>query len=482
MSVDIINRLRHWSEGPPRVWLREAGQAPVSYAQLWQDTGRYVAALADLGVAKGDRVLVQVEKSPEVLVIYLACLRLGAVFLPVNPGYTSAETAYFLADASPALVIVDHAGDMGGSHVRSLTGFVAHAVAMAVDFVDPPHAADDLAAILYTSGTTGRSKGVMLTRGNLASNSEALVGVWRFSDADVLLHALPVFHTHGLFVATNCVLCAGASMIFHRAFGAAAVLADLPAASVMMGVPTFYTRLLAEPALTVQAVAGVRLFISGSAPLSPTTFAAWEARTGQRILERYGMTETGMITSNPDAGERRAGTVGQALPGVSVRIADAVDGVGGIEVAGPNVFQGYWGKPEQTAAEFRADGYFVTGDLGSFDAEGYLSISGRAKDLVITGGLNVYPAEVEAALDRLPGVAASAVIGVPHPDFGEAVVACVVASGPVDPEALRVALRGGLAAFKVPKRIIVVDDLPRNAMGKVQKAELRKVYVGVFGG
>jgi malonyl-CoA/methylmalonyl-CoA synthetase len=322
----------------------------------------------------------------------------------------------------------------------------------------------------------------MLSRENLASNAVALVGLWRFTEGDVLLHALPVFHTHGLFVATNCVLFSGASMIFLPSFSPDAVLAALPKATVMMGVPTFYTRLLSAPRLTRGACAGVRLFISGSAPLSPATHAEWEARTGHVILERYGMTETNMITSNPYDGTRKAGTVGMPLPGVEVRITGP-DGVlpageaGAIEVRGPNVFQGYWRLPEKTAEEFR-DGWFITGDLGAFDAEGYLSILGRAKDLVITGGLNVYPAEVEAALDALPGVRASAVIGVPHPDFGEAVVACVV--GEVEEAAVRAGLRDRLAAFKIPKRVIVMADLPRNAMGKVQKAELRRVHAGLF--
>jgi malonyl-CoA/methylmalonyl-CoA synthetase len=354
-------------------------------------------------------------------------------------------------------------------------------------FVDPAHGPDDLAAILYTSGTTGRSKGVMLSRENLASNAETLVGLWRFTEGDVLLHALPVFHTHGLFVATNCVLYAGASMIFQRAFSPDAVLAALPRATVMMGVPTFYSRLLADARLDRAACAHMRLFISGSAPLSPATHAEWCERTGHAILERYGMTETNMITSNPYDGERRAGTVGMPLPGVEVRVTGQdglpvpVGEAGAIEVRGPNVFGGYWRMPEQTAKEFR-DGWFITGDLGAFDAEGYLSILGRAKDLVITGGLNVYPAEVEAAVDDLPGVAASAVIGVPHPDFGEAVVACVVpaAGAALEEGAVREALRARLAAFKIPKRVLVMAELPRNAMGKVQKAELRKANAGLF--
>jgi malonyl-CoA/methylmalonyl-CoA synthetase len=328
----------------------------------------------------------------------------------------------------------------------------------------------------------------MLSRDNLASNAVALVGLWRFTEGDILLHALPVFHTHGLFVATNCALLSGASMIFLPAFSPDAVLAALPQATVMMGVPTFYTRLLADPRLTREACAGLRLFISGSAPLSPATHAEWAARTGHVILERYGMTETNMITSNPCEGARKAGTVGLPLPGVEVRVTGP-QGVlppgaaGSIEVRGPNVFLGYWNLPEKTAEEFR-DGWFVTGDLGAFDAEGYLSILGRAKDLVITGGLNVYPAEVEAALDDLPGIRASAVIGVPHPDFGEGVVAVVVPKPGAKPEAaaLIAALKGKIANFKVPKHCFVVDTLPRNTMGKVQKNLLRDQHKGLFGG
>ena len=482
MSVDVVAALRRAAAEPDRVWMEASDGRVVTYVALLAETGRHANALAGLGVRRGDRVLMQLEKCEAVLTLYLACLRLGAVFLPVNPGYTVAETAHFVADAEPALAILEPSRRGSVAGAVTLAEVEARATAASEVFDDPTSGPEDLAAILYTSGTTGRSKGVMLSRENLASNAEALVGLWRFTGADVLLHALPVFHTHGLFVATNCVLYAGASMIFQRGFAPAAVLAALPRASVFMGVPTFYARLLGEAGLTRDAVAGLRLFISGSAPLSPATHAEWAARTGHVILERYGMTETNMITSNPYDGARKAGTVGMPLPGVQVRIAGP-DGAlppgeaGSIEVRGPNVFQGYWRMPEQTAKEFR-DGWFVTGDLGAFDAKGYLSILGRVKDLVITGGLNVYPAEVEAALDDLAGVKASAVIGVPHADFGEAVVACVV--GTVEPEAVRAALRDRLAGFKIPKRVVVMDDLPRNAMGKVQKAELRRVHAGLF--
>lgn len=481
MSTDVIVKLKEMAADPGRVWIRGGAR----YADLLAETGRLANTLVALGLVRGDRLLLQVEKTEAVLSLYLACLRAGVVFLPVNPGYTAAETGHFLTDAEPALVVADR--PVAGARVVTLAELMAQAAGAAADFADPAHGPDDLAAILYTSGTTGRSKGVMLSRENLASNAEALVGLWRFTEADVLLHALPVFHTHGLFVATNCALYSGASLIFQAGFAPDAVLAALPEATVMMGVPTFYSRLLADPRLTRDRCRGMRLFISGSAPLSPATHAEWQERTGHAILERYGMTETNMITSNPYDGARRAGTVGMPLPGVEVRVtgpdgAPVAQGeAGSIEVRGPNVFHGYWRLPEKTAEEFR-DGWFVTGDLGAFDSQGYLSILGRAKDLVISGGLNVYPAEVEAALDDLPGVAGSAVIGVPHPDFGEAVVACVIpAKGAVLDEAvLREALRNRLAAFKIPKRVLVMAEFPRNAMGKVQKAELRKQNAGLF--
>jgi malonyl-CoA/methylmalonyl-CoA synthetase len=490
MSTDVIARLKQMAATPGRVWLQ--GGTPATYADLLADTARLAHTLLALGLQKGDRLLLQVEKCPEVLTLYLACLRAGIVFLPVNPGYTVAETLHFLTDAEPALAIVESdrtsAIAATGARIASLPDLVATAATQVPTFDDPAPGPDELAAILYTSGTTGRSKGVMLSRDNLASNAEALVGLWQFTETDVLLHALPVFHTHGLFVATNCALYAGASLIFRRSFAPDAVFAALPKATVMMGVPTFYTRLLSDPRLTRDICRHLRLFISGSAPLSPATHADWHSRTGHAILERYGMTETNMITSNPYDGARRAGTVGRPLPGVMVRVTGP-DGTplpqgeaGAIEVRGSNVFRGFWRMPDQTAKEFR-DGWFITGDLGVFDADGYLSILGRAKDLVITGGLNVYPAEVEAALDDLPGVAASAVIGVPHPDFGEAVVACLVPAkgATLAEDNIRAALRDRLAAFKIPKRVLILPDLPRNAMGKVQKADLRKHHAGLFG-
>jgi malonyl-CoA/methylmalonyl-CoA synthetase len=489
MGTDIIDSLRERAAAANQVWLHEA--APATYADLWAETGRMAMALSALGLQRGDRLLCQVEKCPEVLTLYLGCLRAGVVFLPVNPGYTLSETEHFLTDAEPALALAegDRVAAMAalGARVMALAAFLDLARAQSPDHPDPTFAPDDLAAILYTSGTTGRSKGVMLTRANLASNARALVELWRFTASDVLLHALPVFHTHGLFVATNCALRSGAALIFQPAFSPDAVLAALPQATVMMGVPTFYTRLLADPRRTTDLCRGMRLFISGSAPLSPATHAEWQARTGHVILERYGMTETNMLTSNPYSGLRKAGTVGLPLPGVSVRVAGPggaplpAGEAGAIEVRGPNVFPGYWRLPEKTAEEFR-DGWFITGDLGAFDADGYLTILGRAKDLVITGGLNVYPAEVEAALDALPGVAASAVIGLPHPDFGEAVVACLIAApgAELQETTVRTSLRERLAAFKIPKAVLILPDFPRNAMGKVQKAELRKTHAALF--
>jgi malonyl-CoA/methylmalonyl-CoA synthetase len=459
----------------------------LSYGELLNRSGRLASFFLDLGVAPGDRVAIRAEKSVDALIVYLATLRAGAVHLPLNPAYTAPEIRYFLDDAEPSLVI----GDPGRGG-RPLESLVAAAEAMPADFADVPRAPDDLAAILYTSGTTGRSKGAMLTHRNLASNAETLRTQWRFTAEDRLLHALPLFHTHGLFVATNVVLLAGASMIFLPAFDAGEVARRLPNATAMMGVPTFYTRLLARPDFTRESAAGIRLFVSGSAPLSAEIHREFEARTGHAILERYGMTETNMNTSNPYDGPRVPGSVGPPLPGVELRIADPETGTplppgetGVIEVRGPNVFKGYWRMPEKTAEEFRADGFFITGDLGFVDPAGYVHIAGRAKDLVISGGLNVYPAEVEAAVEALPGIAECAVIGVPHPDFGEAVVAVVTPRpGEASPDeaAIRAALHETLAAFKRPKRVIVVDALPRNAMGKVQKNVLREAHAGLFAG
>lgn len=475
----------------------------VAYAEIEVRTARLANLFHSLGVQPGDRIAVQAEKSVEALFVYLAAVRAGAVYLPLNPAYTAGEVRYFLGDAEPALFICrseDEAAmqalaqELGVPNLLTLGadgggGLVEAMAGQPVEFSDADRDEDDLAAILYTSGTTGRSKGAMLTHGNLRSNAEVLRAYWRFTSKDRLLHALPIFHTHGLFVATNTILAAGASMIFLPRFDAGEIVRLLPQATCMMGVPTFYMRLLAEPAFTRELTSHMRLFISGSAPLSAETHREFRARTGHAILERYGMTEINMHTSNPYEGERVPGSVGLPLPGGEVRIADLESGkaldqgdVGVIEVRGPNVFKGYWRMPEKTVEEFRSDGFFITGDLGYIDAQGYVYIAGRAKDLIIAGGFNIYPAEVENALDALPQVAESAVIGVPHPDLGEAVVAVVkTADGaPHDEQTLIAALADELARFKQPRRVVFVDELPRNAMGKVQKKALREDYAGLF--
>ena len=474
-----------------------AWDAPVSYGELIARSGRFAHFLVARGVRPGDRIAVQVEKSLNALLLYLAALRVGAVYLPLNTGYTAAEIGYFVGDAEPWLLIVDPAAEaMAAGFVGTSVGAFATLSAdgthgsvidgsagLPADFTDVLRRADDLAAILYTSGTTGRSKGAMLTHGNLHSNAATLVETWRFGASDELLHALPIYHTHGLFVATNVALLAGASIRLLPRFEPDAVLRGLATATVMMGVPTFYTRLLADPRLDRAAVERVRLFVSGSAPLLAETHGAWAQATGHRILERYGMTETNMNSSNPYDGERRPGTVGPALPGVAIRVVDEATRaplpsgeIGMIEVKGPNVFAGYWRMPDKTAAELKEDGFFITGDLGRLSDDGYLEIVGRGKDLVITGGLNVYPKEVETEIDALDGVEESAVIGVPHPDFGEAVMAVVVRArdSTIGQAEILDAIALRLARFKLPKAIVFVDDLPRNAMGKVQKNIIRE--------
>ncbi len=501
----LIERLQAASRGRETARFAELPDGrEVSYAALFEAASKVAGALAAAGVVPGDRVTAQVEKSLAALHLYLGTVMAGAVFQPLNTSYTPAEVGYFLADAEPAVLVCDPRREPELSRLpeaatvrRSFTldaageGTLADAARAAAPMTPVPCGPDDLAAILYTSGTTGRSKGAMLSHENLASNSGALVSAWRFTPDDVLIHALPIFHTHGLFVATNVTLMAGASVILMPRFDADAIIAALPRATAMMGVPTFYTRLLAHSGLDRAVTANMRLFVSGSAPLLAETHRQWEAATGHRILERYGMTETNMIASNPYEGERRPGAVGFALPDVSLRIADPETGqvlpageIGGIEVRGPNVFKGYWRMPEKTAQEFRPDGFFVTGDLGRVDADGYLSIVGRSKDLIISGGYNVYPKEVEVEIDALPGILESAVIGLPHDDFGEAVAAVVVpqAGGAPTAEAIVAALAGRLAKFKQPKRIFLADALPRNAMGKVQKAELRKLHADAFAG
>jgi malonyl-CoA/methylmalonyl-CoA synthetase len=436
----------------------------ASYAMLEQGVGRAAALLRAKGVKPGDRVAAQVEKSVGSVMLYLATLQVGAIYAPLNTAYTDAELEYLIADLEPKLVIRDIRPFAGESHKYE------------PDLNIAPRVANDIAAIIYTSGTTGRSKGAMLSHGNLASNADALIQTWGYTSDDVLLHALPIFHVHGLFISLHCALMTGSPMLWLDKFDDAAVLVALPRATVMMGVPTYYTRLLANPGFTRDAAAHMRVFISGSAPLLESTFAEFEARTGKRILERYGMSEAVIITSNPLNGERVAGSVGFPLPGVELRIAGGE--IGGIEIKGPSVFAGYWRNPEKTAEEFTTDGFFRTGDVGRQDADGRVWITGRAKDLIISGGYNVYPKEIELVLDELPGVSESAVIGVPHRDFGEAVVAVVIGAG--DEAAIITAAREKLANFKAPKRVMFVEALPRNAMGKVQKNLLRARYQDLF--
>jgi malonyl-CoA/methylmalonyl-CoA synthetase len=484
-----------------------AGDRPsrvFSYAALDEATARLAGRLRRLGVAPGDRVAAQVEKSPEALFLYLACMRAGGVYLPLNTAYRRDELVYFLEDAEPALVVCDPAREAEFREIARARGVAKVATldaagqgSLSADLADedpdfPPHpaAGNDLAALLYTSGTTGRPKGAMLSHRNLSSNAVTLNRVWGFRADDVLLHGLPVFHTHGLFVATNCALLSGATMLFLPRFDAAEVVRLLPRATVMMGVPTHYTRLLGEPGFDAEACSNMRLFISGSAPLLEETFHAFQERAGHTILERYGMTETGMNTSNPLEGARLPGSVGRPLPDVEARVVGP-DGdplpageTGALEVKGPNVFSGYWRKSEKTAEVFRADGFFVTGDLARIDEEGRVSIVGRSKDLIISGGFNVYPKEVELVIDALEGISESAVIGLPHPDFGEAVAAVVVAApadAEPDPRALILDLKERIAGYKVPKQVFFLDELPRNSMGKVQKNVLRERYAQAFG-
>ncbi len=485
---------------------------PLFYT--WRDldhaSARIANLLASLKLPGGSRVAVQVEKSVEAMLLYLATLRAGCVFLPLNTAYQSGEIEYFVGNAEPAVVVctpgnfgwvskiafkagTQHVFTLGDDRTGSLLERAAH---HAGDHQPVDREMDDLAAILYTSGTTGRSKGAMLTHGNLLSNALTLKDYWGFQPGDVLIHALPIFHVHGLFVAIHAALLNGSKMIWMAKFDPGAVLAAMPRATVFMGVPTLYVRLLAEPGLNKDATKNMRLFIAGSAPLLIETFNAWRERTGHTILERYGMSETIMLTSNPygaDArhggqSERRGSTVGFPLPGVGVRVVDdagkavPVGEIGNIQVQGPNVFKGYWRMPEKTAEEFTQDGWFKTGDVGKVDERGYVSIVGRSKDLIISGGYNVYPAEIESTINELPGVDESAVVGVPHPDFGEVGVAVLIAKPGVklDGEAILAQLKSQLANFKIPKRCFVATELPRNTMGKVQKNLLREQYKGLF--
>ena len=502
MPNHLFDQISAAMPGPTAPFAREPGARTVTYGDVVALSARFAHALAAAGVKPGDRVAVQVEKSLEALMVYLACVRSGAIFLPLNTAYTPAEIAYFLSDAEPALFLCDPSraealrpvAAAAGARLETLgadgRGTLATIAAQqSPDFTNAPCGPDDLAAILYTSGTTGRSKGAMLSHENLASNARALIETWNFTRSDVLIHALPIFHTHGLFVATNVILFAGASMIFLPKFDPTQALSLMGEATCLMGVPTFYVRLVDHPGLTRAATAGMRLFISGSAPLLAETHRAFAEKTGHAILERYGMTETNMNTSNPFAGERIAGTVGFPLPGVDLRVTDpetgtplATDEIGMIEVRGGNVFKGYWRNPEKTAAEFRADGFFITGDLGKIDPRGYVHILGRGKDLVITGGYNVYPKEIETEIDAMEGVIESAVIGLPHKDFGEGVTAVVVTAkgAALTEKAILTHLEGRLARFKQPKHVLIVEELPRNTMGKVQKNLLRETYKDLY--
>jgi malonyl-CoA/methylmalonyl-CoA synthetase len=456
-----------------------------TYADLDAESARYASLLTSLGLKRGERVAAQIEKSPEAVFLYLGCLRAGMVYLPLNTAYQEGEIAHFVSDAEPKVAFCRAPARGWFKGVPNLPA-LDDAAAQPARFETVASASDDLACIIYTSGTTGRPKGAMVTHGNLGSNARVLHAYWKFRPGDVLLHTLPLFHVHGLFVALHTALLNASRMIFQLRFDAQQVLRKLPRASLFMGVPTYYVRLLAEPGLSKETCAGMRLFVSGSAPLTLETFDEFRRRTGHAILERYGMTETGMNTSNPYGGERRGGTVGVPLPGVGVRVVDDADlpvaagDTGHVQVRGPNVMPGYWKLPDKNKEEFTPDGFFRTGDLGSFDADGYLSIVGRAKDMVISGGYNVYPREIEMLLAELPGVHESAVFGVPHPDFGEAVVAAIV-SGPgaaLTEERVIAYVKGRLANFKVPKRVLFVRELPRNAMGKVLKNVLREEYRG----
>ena len=472
-----------------------------SYADAISESARMANYLTSTGLCPGDRVTVQVDKSPQSIWLYLACLRAGLVFHPLNTDYQAEELRYFVSNAAPAAVICDPAHE---ALFRNLTEAL-HCIVLTLDatgqgsltdacrntpadFRDYPATAADTAVLLYSSGTTGVPKGAMLSHGNLAANTATLVDYWGFNSDDVLLHALPVYHAHGLFVALGCVLMSGGSMVFLPRFDRDAVIEALPQTTVMMGVPTFYTRLLDDPRFDRDLCTNMRLFISGSAPLRPETFTAFRERSGHTILERYGMTETSMNASNPLHGERRPGSVGLPLPGVQLRVVDDAGALlpfgvtGHLQVKGPNVFSGYWRMPEKTAQEFTADGWFKTGDEAIIAADGYITIVGREKDMIISGGLNVYPREIEVLLDEQPGVLESAVIGVPHPDFGEAVIALIVSQPDiaVSGTELIAMLRRRLAAYKVPKRVVAVSELPRNALGKVLKNELRQRYADTF--
>lgn len=502
MSNPLYDALFAQHQNDPNPFLIDPDGSSITYASFVEGAARLANVLKARGLKPGERLAMQVHKSPQALMVYAACLQSGIVFLPLNTAYTTQEVRYFLCDSGAAMLVCDEskAADLNsvvndtGAFLETLNAdgsgsLFAAAQSQAENFETVPRTETDLAAFLYTSGTTGKSKGAMLSHGNLLSNAQTLESLWEFSKNDRLLHALPIFHTHGLFVATNVTLLAGGAMIFLPKFDIDTVLDCLPKATAMMGVPTFYTRLLQDSRLTRHSTRNMRLFVSGSAPLLPETHRDFKEKTGHTILERYGMTETNMNASNPYRGERRAGTVGHPLPGVELKITDPETGValgtgevGQIEVRGPNVFQGYWRLPEKTAAELREDGFFITGDLGLIDEDAYIHIVGRNKDLIISGGYNIYPKEIETVLDAQPGVLESAVIGVPHDDFGETVLALVVADPNESPDldTICTAAQTTLARFKHPRKILIIDELPRNAMGKVQKNVLRDRYRTLF--
>ncbi|SLN40288.1 malonate--CoA ligase [Ruegeria meonggei] len=502
MANPLYDTLFGQHQGKNTTFLQMADGSVVTHSDFLQLASQYANLFTQLGLQPGDRLAAQIVKSPQALAVYAACVQAGIVFLPLNTAYTAAEVAYFLENSGARLMLSDGKASQALELVTSACGailetmnadgsgsFAIQAETMPVGFQTVERSEDDLAAFLYTSGTTGRSKGAMLTQGNLLSNCQALASEWRFTAEDSLLHALPIFHTHGLFVATNISLLAGGKILFLPKFDLDVMLDLMPQATTMMGVPTFYTRLLDDNRFTREAAQHMRLFVSGSAPLLAETHIQFEERTGHRILERYGMTETNMNTSNPYDGERRAGTVGFPLPGIEIKITDSNTGetlpqgdIGEIEVRGPNVFKGYWQMPEKTAEELRENGFFITGDLGQIDEDGYLHIVGRNKDLIISGGYNIYPKEIELLLDEETGVLESAVIGVPHPDFGETVVGVLVAEGQgdLDLDAIKKNIGGSLARFKHPQKLVVLPELPRNTMGKVQKKELREQYKDLF--
>lgn len=502
MANPLYDRLFGIHAGKVTPFLHLPDGQTISHQQFLETSSRIAHVTREIGLKPGDRVAAQIEKSPEALALYAACAQAGLIFLPLNTAYTVDELQYFIENSSASLIVCDgsNAENLApiattlGSRIETLNGdgsgsLMDRARKMDTSFATVARQGDDLAAFLYTSGTTGRSKGAMLTQNNLLSNTWTLMEEWRFTASDVLLHALPIFHTHGLFVATNITLAAGGSMIFLPKFDLDQMIAWMPRATTMMGVPTFYTRLLGDARFSHDLAAHMRLFISGSAPLLAETHARFEALTGHRILERYGMTETNMNTSNPYEGERRAGTVGHPLPGIELKITAPQTGttlpegeIGQIEVRGPNVFKGYWQMPEKTAEELRADGFFITGDLGKVDQDGYVHIVGRNKDLIISGGFNVYPKEIEQLLDDQPGVLESAVIGVPHPDFGETVLGVIVPAPGAAPDrqAIMESLRRALARFKHARELVIMDELPRNTMGKVQKNILRDQFREMF--